>query len=130
MGGVLLAVCAACTWPLATFTYPPSPRFAPHTHFLFTTNNTLFRADPSKWVPWVINDFSDKGEAVNPVPREGGVAQRRQGQNVGQSFDIRTGQAAALKAITEQVGEKEQALDEVGEEVDEEDFVEEEIVEE
>lgn len=68
----------------------------------------------------MINDFSDKGEAVNPVPREGGVAQRRQGQNVGQSFDIRTGQAAALKAMEREEGETEE----------EEDFVEEEIVEE
>jgi hypothetical protein len=132
-GGIVMR--SVCSLYLATgyLTYPPppSPPLLPFTHFS-NAHTTLFfimsRADPSKWVPWVINDFSDKGEAVNPVPREGGVAQRRQGQNVGQSFDIRTGQAAALKAVTEQAGE--QALHEVGEDVDEEDFVEEEIVEE
>ena len=58
-------------------------------------------AEPGQWEAWVIDEF---GPAVNPVPRDARAPRGAEGSgsgNVGQSFSIRTGQAAAQAAVEE-----------------------------
>ena len=83
------------------------------------------RADPEDWEPWVIEGF---GVPENPVPRDASAprAEGGGGGNVGHSFDIKLGQAAAQAAVEAaggaEGGVEEEVEEELFEEEEEEEF--------